>query len=258
MDLVSVIIPTYNNQDTLGETLDSVLNQDYRPIELIIVDDCSVDDSHAFAKAYSTKNSSQEISFIIQENKENKGAGFTRNRAVELANGRYIAFLDADDLWKPYKLSLQIEQMRLSQVAMSYGAYEIFTENASEPKYLQKVFNSLTYKKLLRANYVGNLTGIYDTHKIGKVVVSSLRKRQDWAMWLDVIKLSGTAIGIEKPIASYRTGNGLSSRKSSLIKYNYAVYRNHLNYSFLKSCWSMMLFIYEQWFIKKALIKKLD
>lgn len=253
MELVSIIMPTYNSVATVKESLDSILSQTYRPLEIIIIDDCSDDDSYAFAKAYASKNASTEVSFITLKNTMNCGAGITRNKGLEAAAGTYISFLDADDLWKPHKLELQIEAMKSSQALACYGAYEIFKSTPDQPELVHKVFEKLTYRKLLKSNYIGNLTGIYNAAVIGKIAIPSLRKRQDWAMWLDVLKKAGFAVGIQEPIASYRLSDGLSANKLDLIKYNYAVYRTHFGYSAIKSMILMMRFFYEQFFVKNRM-----
>ena len=253
MELVSVIVPVFNSSETLEATLESILQQDYRPIEILVVDDGSSDDSYAFAKAYSQHNQQQDISFIIRQNPHNMGAGLTRNKALELATGRYIAFLDADDIWKAHKLSTQINALKSSGNNVCYTAYEIFRDDPSKPTAIHHVFTELTFKKLHKTNYLGNLTGIYDATATGKISIPSMRKRQDWAMWLDVLKKGGPAIGIQEPLASYRLGAGLSASKLNLVKYNFAVYREHLGYGFLKSCWCMMTFFYEQFFVKNKM-----
>ncbi|BAO54865.1 glycosyltransferase family 2 protein [Nonlabens marinus] len=255
MDLVSVIAPVYNNHRTLKETLDSIVQQDYRPLEIVIVDDASDDESFAFAKAYSLQYQQHDTKFILHQNLKNSGAGVTRNKALGLATGRYMAFLDADDIWKPEKLTKQINALKLSGKSVCYSAYEIFEEDYLKPIAIHNVFPELTFEKLHKTNYLGNLTGIYDASLIGKVKISSIRKRQDWAMWLDVLKIAGPAVGIQEPLASYRLGAGLSASKLDLIKYNYSVYRTHLGYSIFKSCWYMTLFFYEQFFIKNAMRK---
>ena len=257
METVSIIVPVYNNHKTLPETLESILQQNYRPIEVIIVDDMSDDESYAFAKAYSKQYSQPDTKFTVQQNQINMGAGFTRNRALELATGRYIAFLDADDLWKPDKLDVQTAALKSTGNKVCYAAYEIFNEDPEKPIAIHEVFPTLNYHKLHKTNYLGNLTGIYDAQAIGKIPIPTMRKRQDWAMWLDVLKKAGPAIGVQEPLASYRLGAGLSASKPDLIKYNFAVYRKHLDYSFLKSCWCMLLFFYEQFFVKSAMKKPL-
>lgn len=255
MDQVSVIIPVYNSITTLGPTLDSITLQDYPSIEIIIVDDCSDDGSYAFAKAYAQKNTSTNRVFKIYKNQANSGAGVSRNLGVTEATGRYIAFLDADDLWKPNKLSRQVTLMASSGKNICYTAYEIFDVDPKMPVAVQQVFECLTYTRLRRSNYIGNLTGIYDCQSIGKIPINTMRKRQDWAMWLDVLKAGGAAVGINEPLASYRLGQGLSSSKMSLIPYNFAIYREHLNYGFLKSSFYLLLFFYEQFVVKNKMIK---
>ncbi|QJP33826.1 glycosyltransferase family 2 protein [Nonlabens sp. Ci31] len=256
MSLVSIITPTFNSLTTIKESLDSILAQTHRPLEIIVVDDGSADGSYAFAKAYAAKNTSSELTFINLKNTSNSGAGITRNKGIEAATGTYIAFLDADDLWKPHKLEVQLHAMKKQKATFCYGAYEIFKSSPDQPEFIHQVFEKLTFERLLKANYLGNLTGIYNAKKLGKFYMPALRKRQDWAMWLDVIQKAEFAIGIQKPIASYHKGDGLSSNKLDLIKYNYAVYRTHLGYSTLKSSWMMLQFFYEQFFVKSKLLSK--
>jgi teichuronic acid biosynthesis glycosyltransferase TuaG len=256
MSLVSIITPTYNNITTVKESLDSIIAQTHRPLEIITIDDCSADDSYAFAKAYALKNASTEITFINLKNNFNSGAGITRNKGIEAATGTYIAFLDADDLWKPHKLEMQINAMKKHPANLCYGAYEIFTNASNQPELTHHVSKKLTFEKLLKANYLGHLTGIYNAKVLGKFYMPALRKRQDWAMWLDVIQKAEFAIGIQEPIASYRLSKGLSSNKLGLIKYNYAIYKTHLKYSTLKSNWMLLRFFYEQFFVKNQMLAR--
>jgi|GEM_PF-181615 len=256
MELVTVLVPTYNNAQTLQHTLDSIVAQTHRPIEIITIDDASHDASYAFAKAYSQQHTTNDLHFLNLQNTVNSGAGISRNKALQAATGDYIAFLDADDLWKPHKLTVQLIAMKTQRATVCYGAYELFTTNHKKPIAVQNVFEKLSYHKLHKANYLGNLTGMYHAAVLGKIPISALRKRQDWAMWLDVLKKGGDAVGILEPIASYRIGNGLSANKTDLIRYNYAVYRTHLGYTTLKSTWCMMLFFYEQFVVKPRLKEK--
>jgi hypothetical protein len=256
MSLVSIITPTYNNITTVKESLDSIVAQTHRPLEIITIDDCSADDSYAFAKAYALKNNSPEITFINLKNNSNSGAGITRNKGIKAATGTYIAFLDADDLWKPHKLEMQINAMKKHPASLCYGAYDIFITASNQPELTHHASKKLTFEKLLKANYLGNLTGIYNAKVLGKFYMPALRKRQDWAMWLDVIQKAEFAIGIQEPIASYRLSKGLSSNKLGLIKYNYAIYKTHLKYSTLKSSWMLLRFFYEQFFVKSQMITK--
>jgi glycosyltransferase involved in cell wall biosynthesis len=237
----------------MQQTLDSIVAQTHRPIEIITIDDASDDASYAFAKVYSQKNATNDLYFLNLQNTINAGAGISRNKALQAATGDYIAFLDADDLWKPHKLAVQLKAMKTHNATVCYGAYELFTTHPERPIAIQNVFKKLSYHKLRKANYLGNLTGLYHAAVLGKIAIPALRKRQDWAMWLDVLKKGGDAVGILEPVASYRIGNGLSSNKADLFKYNYAVYRKHLCYTTLKSVWCMALFFYEQFVVKRRL-----
>lgn len=256
MDTVSVIMPLYNNAATVAAALDSVVSQTYSYLEIIVIDDCSDDGGYAFAKAYSLKKNAPTIKIYVLQTNVNSGAGIARNLGIETSTGTYIAFLDADDLWMPDKLDIQLKAMKAHGSTVAYGAYEIFTSDPAKPIATQRVFEKLTLKKLLKANYVGHLTGIYNAAVLGKFYMPALRKRQDWALWLDVIKAAGFATGIQQPIASYRKGSGLSANKLDLVKYNHAIYRKHLKYSFLKSVCMLLQFFYEQFFVKSRMIDK--
>ncbi len=258
MELVSVIVPTYNNITTLPQALDSIVAQSHRPLQIVIIDDASDDGCFAFAKAYSQHHTTSNLQFTLLQNPVNLGAGVSRNKALEEAHGDYIAFLDADDLWKPSKITVQLQAMKTHNAAVCYSAYYIFTTQPETPIAVQQVFKKLSYKKLHKANYLGNLTGIYHAATIGKIPIPALRKRQDWAMWLDVIKKGGDALGIQQPLACYRLGQGLSAKKRTLVKHNYAIYRKHLGYSVLKSMWCMVLFFHEQFAIKRRLIRRVS
>jgi glycosyltransferase involved in cell wall biosynthesis len=251
MEQVSVIMPVYNGRNTMQMALDSILQQDYRPIQVIVVDDASDDDSYAFAKAYSQKTTDTRVEIIVLKNDINKGAGETRNLALQHATGHYISFLDADDLWKPHKLTVQVTAMRDCGASVCYSAYDLFRDQPERPIAIQKVFSLLTFDRLCKANYIGNLTGIYDAQAIGKVPIPDMRKRQDWAMWLDVLKLAGPAIGIKETLASYRLGAGLSASKMGLISYNFAIYNDHLGYNWLKSVVCLGRFFIEQYLVKR-------
>lgn len=256
MQLVSVIMPMFNSVQTVGQALDSIVAQTHRPIEIVLIDDASNDGSYAFAKAYSKQHNTKDLQITVLQNLVNAGAGISRNTALKTAKGTYIAFLDADDLWKPTKLKTQLAAMKLHNAAVCYSAYELFKTNPAQPIAMHSVFKKLSYKKLLKANYLGNLTGIYNAKKLGKIPITTLRKRQDWAMWLDVLKKGGDAVGIQEPLASYRLSNGLSANKTVLIKHNYAVYRQHLGYNRFKSMGCMLLFFYEQFVVKRMLVTR--
>ncbi|WP_313791227.1 glycosyltransferase [Lacinutrix neustonica] len=168
------------------------------------------------------------------------------------AKGHFIAFLDADDLWKPRKLEKQLAFMENENCMVCFSSYEQIDETGNPLNRLIKALPVLTYKKYLRSNYIGNLTGIYNAKRLGKITSPNLRKRQDWLLWLAAISKSGEpAKSLQESLAFYRVRkDSMSSNKFDLIKYNYWVYRKGLRFSVLKSLWSMVIFVWEHVFVK--------
>lgn len=253
--LVSIITPMYNNEAVIEETINSVLRQTYSNWELLLVDDASLDETITKVKAIIKTDN--RIKLFAQP--INKGAAEARNLGTKAAKGSYIAFLDADDLWKENKLEMQITVFSEGKADVCFGSYELIN-SASQPlnKKVQAL-KKLTYKKLLKANYIGNLTGIYNCQVLGKIYTKNLKKRQDWLLWLEAIERSEKpAVGILETIAYYRISEGsLSSNKTNLIKHNFNVYRKGLGFSFLKSLVYLLQFFYEHLFVKTRLIKDL-
>ncbi|QXP60680.1 glycosyltransferase family 2 protein [Olleya sp. HaHaR_3_96] len=250
--LVSIITPLYNSEAFLEETITSVLNQSYSNWELLLVDDCSIDNTMVLANKYSANYSN----IIVLKNQSNAGAAVSRNKGITEAKGVFVAFLDADDLWKPNKLEVQIKFMQANNCVVSYTSYEQIDEFSKPLHRLVKVLPELSYNKFLKTNYIGNLTGMYNASVIGEIMAPNLRKRQDWLLWLSAIKMSGKpALGISESLAYYRVRrDSISSNKLALLKHNYWVYKKGLRYSTLKSLYRMLIFIWEQFFVKSRLI----
>lgn len=218
---VSIITPLYNCSDFLEQTIKSVLAQTYENWEMIMVDDCSTDNSLEIAKEYASKD--RRIKII--ELTENSGAAVARNTAIEAATGRFIAFLDSDDIWLPEKLEKQVMFMQNNNIAFSYTAYEKMTEDGIVfgKNYIPKKVN---YKTLLKTNIIGCLTAMYDTHKLGKVYMPLIRKRQDFGLWLRILKKEPYAFGIQEILGQYRLRSGsISSNKRSAAKFTWRLYR---------------------------------
>ncbi|WP_203256661.1 glycosyltransferase family 2 protein [Hyunsoonleella ulvae] len=245
---VSIITPTYNSNRFIESTIKSVLNQTYTNWELILVDDASTDDTLSIINTFLSKYPNIKVF----TNETNQGAAITRNHGIEYATGDLIAFLDADDLWKPSKLEKQVNFMLNHNVDICFTSYDLMNEAGALIHKTVKALPKLTYKKFLKCNYIGNLTGIYNAKVLGKVYAPNLRKRQDWLLWLKAIALSGKpALGIEESLAVYRIRkNSISSNKINMLKYNYLVYRKGLGFSILKSTYSLMVFLYEYFFVK--------
>lgn len=238
----------YNSEAFISETIDSVLNQTYKNWELILIDDCSNDKTLEIVKNFISKNTSIQLI----KNSNNIGAAYSRNKGIQAAKGVYIAFLDADDLWKPNKLETQLAFMEYENCDVCFSSYNLINEKGELLNKQVKALKEVSYKKLLKSNYIGNLTGIYNAKVIGKINSPNLRKRQDWLLWLTAIKKSGKpAKGIQKSLAYYRIRkDSMSSNKVNLIKYNYRVYKKGLGFSTIKSMYYMLIFLNEHFFVK--------
>jgi teichuronic acid biosynthesis glycosyltransferase TuaG len=252
--LVSIIIPTFNSQKFIFETIRSVQNQTYVNWEIILVDDCSKDETVAIISRFTQEdNRIQMLELAV-----NSGTGVARNSALGAATGKYIAFLDADDLWKPNKLEVQIKFMQANNLPFTFSFYDCIDEEGKPlNKRLEAPIN-LSYRQLFYCNYIGNLTGIYDVNYFGKIPISAIRKRQDWMLWLTVLKKIKIAHPVPESLAYYRVrDNSISTSKLDLIKYNFAVYRKFHGFSFPIAVACMKVFLFTQLLIKPKYVKKI-
>lgn len=224
LDLVSVITPVYNRSATLEQCMESVMNQSYTNWEMLLVDDCSTDNSLEIIMAYAKRD--PRIKAI--ELDKNGGAAIARNKAIEAAKGRFIAFLDSDDLWHPDKLARQVSFSKQHEAALTHTAYEWMDGAGKLTGKVIKAPNRLTYHKMLTSNYIGCLTAMYDTSVIGeKVYMPEVAKRQDYALWLKILRPGRTAYFLNETLASYRMGHdSLSSNKMDTILYYYRILRD--------------------------------
>jgi glycosyltransferase involved in cell wall biosynthesis len=207
---------------------------------MIIVDDCSDDNSVELIKGYCDRDS--RIRLIELES--NSGAGVARNRAIAEAKGDMIAFLDADDMWKPEKLDRQIAFMREHNLAFTYSSYEVIDEqnNNLTTFYTRE---SVDYDSLLKTCSIGCLTAIYDVGKLGKVYMPNMRRRQDYALWLDIFKRIDGAKGLVESLAYYRVGHtSISSNKLKTALWQWKTYRNIEKLSLPKSLYYFSHYIY--------------
>lgn len=241
--LVSIIIPCYNSSKFISQTIESVLNQTHQNWEMIIVDDCSTDNSIQIITEY-IKND-ERIKLIKLE--KNSGPAIARNKATEEAKGRYIAFLDSDDVWLPKKLEVQLKFMAENNILVCYSSYSLINEAGNEIG-LFITEERATYDKLLRTNFIGNLTAIYDAENIGKQYTDNVR-RQDYALWLKILKLTDQAGGILDPLAKYRIHNkSVSSNKIKAASWQWNIYRNVEKITLIKSMYYFMHYAYYGFF----------
>jgi glycosyltransferase involved in cell wall biosynthesis len=199
-NLVSVITPNYNCVKYLVETIESVRAQTYENWEMIIVDDCSTDESREIAQKYVNKDN--RIKLFCLEHR--KGAASCRNKGIELSNGEYIAFLDSDDIWNPEKLEKQIEFMIRSKCDFCFTEYEHIDERGDSLRIRAKIIKILTYNKLLFHCFPGCLTVIYKQNINEKIYGPVLKNCDDYALFLQVLKNIKIGMGYSECLAKYR------------------------------------------------------
>jgi glycosyltransferase involved in cell wall biosynthesis len=239
-DLVSILTPSYNSEQFVAETIESVLAQTYQNWEMIIVDDCSEDNSVDVISKY-IKNDNR-IKLI--ESKTNRGPALSRNEALKTTNGRFIAFLDSDDLWMSEKLEKQVEFMKLKAAVLSYTAYAKIDEYGHIGNFVEAP-EKVNYKQLLQTCSIGILTAMYDSKKIGKIYMPDIFSVEDYAIWLQITKQGYEAYGLNEKLALYRVRkSGISSNKIKKAAYQWKVYRELENLSIFKSLYYMIFYSY--------------
>ncbi|MEA3320536.1 MAG: glycosyltransferase family 2 protein [Bacillota bacterium] len=220
--LVSVITPSYNAEKFISATIESVRTQTYTNWEMIIVDDCSKDTTREILKEYAEIDPRIKPIFL----EENSGAAVARNTALKIAQGDYVAFLDSDDLWVPDKLEKQLAFMQNNDYAFSFTAYNLMDENGKPLDKVIHVPKQIDYKGLLKNTIIGCLTVMIDTRKVEPLQMPLIRTRQDFALWLKVLRQGHIAYGMQEPLANYRIVEGsISSNKLKTAKRNWYVYR---------------------------------
>lgn len=243
--LVSIITPTYNCGKFIAETIETVLAQTYTDWEMIIVDDVSTDDTEVIVKEYMLKD--QRIKYKKLD--LNSGAAVARTTAMQLAEGQYMAFLDSDDLWANDKLDKQLTFMKEHNYAFSCTAYEQIDENSKSLNRVIKTIEKTDYNRLLLDCPVGNSTVMYDVSKMGKFEVPNIRKRNDDALWLQMLKKEKYIWGMSDVLMKYRIRtNSISSNKLNVIKYHWILYRDIEHLSVFRS-----LFHIGYWCVIKVL-----
>lgn len=242
--LVSVIMPTYNCGKYIATALDSVISQTFTDWEVQIVDDCSTDNTVEVVRPYLKKYSN--IYYFRLE--KNSGPAVARTEAIKRATGKYIAFLDSDDIWKPEKLEKQITFMENNGVKFSATAYECMDENGNDMHTIFVPPKRTDYKKMIcLSNPIGNLTVMYDQEALGKFEIPPIRKRNDFALWLKILKKTEYCYGMEDVLGIYRVGRtgSVSSNKLKQAKYHWQLYHEIEEHSVFRSlfelgCWGIV------------------
>lgn len=236
MSKISIVTPVFNSERFIDQCISSIKAQTFLDWEHILVDDCSTDNSPVIIKNYAEKDS--RIKYFKLS--EKGGPGIARNKGIELSKGRYIAFLDSDDLWNSDKLTLQLAFMEKNGYPFTFTSYNRITEDGSKLNGIIKAETVVTYKRALLKNPIGCLTVMYDVSYFGKQYMPSIVKRQDYALWLKLLKQSN-AYGLDKVLATYRVRqNSVSSGKIGLLKYEWKIYREEEGLSFTKSSFYLL------------------
>jgi len=254
-ELVSVIMPTYNAASFLSASINSILNQSYKNLELLITDDGSTNpETLQTLKTYSEKDDRIKVEYL----KGNNGPGIARNKSIERAQGRYIAFCDSDDRWMPVKLEKQLALMKEKQCAMCNSSY-LLCDESDNITGIDIATGKTTFNMQKHDNKIGCSTMIYDIKMLGrKFFMPSQRKRQDWALTLNLLMECGVCYAITEPLVLYRQRNhSVSSNKLSLIKYNVKVYQNVLGYPKWKA-YLYFIFVFLPSYYTKVLKRKSD
>ena len=231
MSIVSIIIPTHNSVQFISETIKSVLDQSFSDWEMIIVDDCSTDNSVEVVRSFVDIDLRIKLIQLF----ENSGAAVARNKAIEVAQGRYIAFLDSDDLWLPDKLEKQLGFMQANDYPFSYAAYDKIDENGQVFGHIG-VPDRVCYSDLLKTCSIGCLTAMYDTEYFGKVYMPLIRKRQDLGLWLKLLKKTKYAYGLNETLGLYKVrSDSISANKKSAAFFTWRLYREVEKLNLIKS-----------------------
>lgn len=230
-DLVSIIMPSYNTAQYIAKTVQSVIDQSYQNWELIIVDDCSTDNTDFVV----SKINDQRIIFL--KNKKNSGAAVSRNRALREAKGKWIAFLDSDDLWESDKLEKQIQFMKKNNYSFSYTNYVEIDVYGNETGVKVTGPKKITKTGMFNYCWPGCLTVMYDASKIGLIQIHDIKKNNDYAMWLKVCQKADCYL-LDEYLAKYRKGRSGSISTHSIktmIGWHYKLYHEAEELNSIKS-----------------------
>mgnify|MGYP005847939541 CR=1 FL=1 len=240
-ELVSIITPVYNVENYIEATIASVQKQTYTHWEHILVDDCSTDGSADRIKKLSKSDS--RLKYIKLD--QNSGPAVARNVAIRKADGRYLAFLDADDLWFDFHLKDSLNYLLSQKVSFVFASYKRSDENLNFVYSDFIVPEKVTYTDILKTNSISCLTAVIDIQTLGKKEMPLIRKRQDMGLWLNYLKNTKYAYGIQKPHAIYRIRKASLSRdKKALLKYQWEFYRKVEKLSVVSTLYYLVYWMY--------------
>jgi len=229
---VSIITPVHNSEKFISETIKSVQEQTYTNWELFLIDDGSTDNSVAIIEKIKVK----DPRIHLLKNEENSGPAITRNKGIKTAKGDFITFLDADDIWFPQFLETSLNACLINNYEFVFSSYKRYDEGLQPLISDFIVPEKVNYQQLLKACPIPCLTAFIDIRRIGKFYMPIMNKRQDWGLWLGILKEVDYAYGIQEPLAIYRMRKDSVSRsKRKLIPYVWKIYREVEGFGTVKS-----------------------
>lgn len=235
-NLVSIIMPSFNSEHYIVQSIESVLKQTYSNWELLITDDVSLDNTVNIIDSYASRDSRIKLFKL----KTNSGPAIARNNSLKQSSGSLISFLDSDDTWEPLKLEIQVKFLSENPTCpLSFTSYNIVDKSNVVIRKL-KAPKITTYSELLKSCTIGCSTVMINKHVTGNILMPEIKKRQDFALWLSILKKHKFALGIDIILTNYRTGNdSVSSNKFKVIKYQWLTYYKIENLGILKSLYYM-------------------
>lgn len=243
--LVSIILPTYNSELFIRETIVSVLSQSYQHFELLIIDDASTDDTPSVITSFSD----HRIKFVINDN--NRGAGFTRNFALSFVKGDFLCFIDADDLWHFSKLEEQLEHMLRLNCEISHTSYDFICDKSLTLKGSVSASPKVNFDYYLKTTEIGMSSSMINLEKVQDVRFSNMRTRQDTKLWIDLLSRGYVSHGLDRKLMSYR----VRSKQISGNKFNmlYRTFRLYMSISYVSK---YKMFYYFLKYVQNAILKR--
>ncbi|KZZ62401.1 hypothetical protein A3763_08085 [Oleiphilus sp. HI0128] len=219
--MVSIVTPMYNSREFIDETIQSVFDQTYSNWEMLLVDDCSKDGSFDYIR----EKYKGESRITVIQNQVNSGAGVSRNNALEISKGRYIAFLDSDDIWEKDKLKVQIEFMQEHSAPISHTSFSFMDEQGEDSRGAVDVSPLVDLPKHLSKTEMGMSTCMVDTKLVGTFRLSEVRARQDFLLWVSLLAKGHSSYGLSRYLTKYRIRKGqISANKLVVVPKTFLLY----------------------------------
>lgn len=240
-DLVSIITPAYNAEQYLSITIESILSQTYQNWELLISNDCSTDNTKKIAESYADKDN--RIKVINAQ--RNGGVSAARNIAMEHATGKYIAFVDSDDLWHPEKLEKQISFMKKNNYAFTYTSYQMIDKTGQKLNRYIYSADKMQHTDVIKNTLIGCLTVIVDREIVGDFTMPLIPHTEDTMAWYEILRRGFTAYGMPEVLSYYRVSTtSMTSNKAKMVKLQWNTYRNYCKYGLIKTTYYLCCYAF--------------